>query len=173
MNCAWEEFTFNNSNSHPDANLLASNSTLGCSEDAPGIVPSSLRPTLETPKMISCRADLPRARAGGTDGAGPSASPVRLPEGDDLFGLGMTGFVPGDAPGAGTGAGQQPSELSLHALALQQSSPAHRDVLQQQQQQLEGGLGFGPADGRRPSSAGSVGALPSPSRWFRLHGRQG
>ncbi len=49
-------------------------------------------------------ADLPRVRAGGTDGSGPSMSPVRLPEGDDLFGLGMTGFVPGEALGANAGA---------------------------------------------------------------------
>ncbi len=106
-------------------------------------------------------ADLTRARTGGLDSAGPSSPAVRLPEEDDLFGLGMTGFVPSEPPGsAAAGTAAQPLDAAMRGMALShQSSPVlQRDPRELQQRGDGGGHGIGAADGRRPASAGLAAA---------------
>ena len=78
---------------------------------------------------------------------------MRLPEEDDLFGLGMTGFVPGEPAGSAAAGHAQSLDSSLSGLALRQASAVQRDA-QRMQQHDGSGVGFGAADGRRPTSAG-------------------
>jgi len=105
-------------------------------------------------------ADLTRTRTGGLDSADPSSPAVRLPEEDDLFGLGMTGFVPnGAASSAAAGPGAQPPDAAMRRMALSQPPPvSQRDPRELQQRGDGGGHGIGAADGRRPMSAGLAAA---------------
>ena len=100
-------------------------------------------------------ADLTRARTGGLDSAGPSSPAVRLPEEDDLFGLGMTGFVPSEPAGSAAAgpAAAQPLDAAMRGLAVSQASPTL-----QRDPRDGGGHGFGAGDSRRPGSAGLAAA---------------
>ena len=113
-------------------------------------------------------ADLTRARTGGLDSAGPSSPAVRLPEEDDLFGLGMTGFVPNEPASSAAGVpAAQPLDAAVRGMALSQPSPVLQREPREMQQRGDGsGHGIGTADSRRPSLAGLAAAdlMASPVR---------
>ena len=120
-------------------------------------IPPPTRRHIASERCCAFPADLTRARTGGLDSAGPSSPAVRLPEEDDLFGLGMTGFVPSDPAGsASAGPAAQSLDAAMRGLALSQPSPTQRDP----QQHGGGGHAGGAADGRRPTSAGLAAADP-------------